>query len=320
MSRFSRFLLGLLAFALVASGCSLRTAGSPTGELTLVGRFETVQHLVVGHGVRISDITVGTVTGLKLDGYDAIVTMSIADGRDIPVGTIASVSSTSLLGENYVRLLLPPNPTGEMVKNGDELTTGPADASFEELTVQLLALLRAIQGRDVATVVNAGVDAIGNRGAELGQLIQTLDEVGDGLTGQSAELVKVLDSFVAFGESIADEAELLGDSIVRAADATGALAAQSDRIVQTFKDVNAVATALEAQVLIPHRAELDRILDRLKPIVSVLANERDLLIAGLDALRVASTKLPRVVENRQALSYGLVNQIILPGLPPLNLG
>lgn len=312
---------GLLVVVLVLSGaCTLQTAGGPKGDRTFVARFDDTQHLVVGHSVRVADVTVGTVTGLRLDGYDAVVEMSIVDDRELPVGTVASVSATSLLGENYVRLRFPDEVEPPFHEDGDELPTSSADASFEELTIQLLGVLRAIEGRDVADIVDAGATAIGGRGDELGGLLQRLDELGDGLTGQSEQLVTALDSFGQLGSDLAARAESFGSSIERTAEATGTLAAQGDRVVVLLEELTRVAATLDANVLGPHRAALDRILDQLAPVADVLADDTDTLIALLEALRTASPLLPRAIEDHEALSYGIFDTFIVPGQEPFHPG
>ena len=310
----------LVVLVLTAGACTLQTAGGPKGDRTFVARFDDVQHLVVGHSVRVADVTVGTVTGLRLDGFDAVVEMSVVDGREIPVGTVASVSATSLLGENYVRLRFPDEVEPPYHEDGDELPTSSADASFEELTVQLLGVLRAIEGRDVADIVDAGATAIGGRGDELGGLLQRLDELGDGLVGQSEQLVTAMDSFGQLGADLADRADSFGSSIERTAEATGTLAAQGDRVVVLLEELTRAAATLDANVLAPHRAELDRILDQLAPVAGVLAEDSDRLIALLEALRTASPLLPRMIEDHEALSYGIFDTFVVPGQEPFHPG
>lgn len=321
MTRAALTRLGLLVVLLLVSGaCTLQTAGGPKGDRTFVARFDDVQHLVIGHSVRVADVTVGTVTGLRLDGYDAVVEMSIVDDRELPVGTVASVSATSLLGENYVRLRFPDEVEAPFHEDGDELPTSSADASFEELTIQLLGVLRAIEGRDVADIVDAGATAIGGRGDELGGLLQRLDELGDGLTGQSEQLITALDSFGQLGSDLAARAESFGSSIERTAEATGTLAAQGDRVVVLLEELTRAAATLDANVLAPHRATLDRILDQLAPVADVLAEDADTLIALLEALRTASPLLPRMIEDHEALSYGIFDTFVVPGQEPFHPG
>lgn len=321
MTRPLRHLVLAVVLALAAGACTLQTAGGPKGDLTLHGRFDDIQHLVVGHSVRMSDVVVGTVMRIELDGYDALVEMSIVDDRPVPVGTVASISATSLLGENYVRLRLPDEVAPPYHEDGDELPTGGADASFEELTIQLLAVLRAVEGRDVSDIVDAGATALGGRGDELGGLLQRLDELTDGLVGQSEQLVLAMDSFGSLGQVLAENAEIIGGSLERAADATGTLAAQGDRVVVLVEELTGLAGTLDANVLAPHREQLDRILSRLAPIADVLVEDADTLIATLEALRKASPLIPRMIENHEALTYAIFDTFIVPGRDePLNPG
>lgn len=292
-----RALATLVLVALTVAGCSIRTAGSPVGDTTLVARFDDVQHLVVGHTVRLADVPVGTVTAVELDGYDAVVELSISDAIDIPEGTQAAISATSLLGENFVRLEPPPTPTGAVLADGDTIATGGADASFEEITIELLALFRAIQGRDLATVINESHTALAGRGEQLNTLIATVSEVGDGLVVQNEDLVAIIDSLAQFGDDLVDHADLLGESIASAADATGSLAAQRERMVQTVEEIVGVANALDDEVLLPHTQRLETILDRLAPTAEVLADNREQLVGLLDATLRTNDRIPEVITD-----------------------
>jgi phospholipid/cholesterol/gamma-HCH transport system substrate-binding protein len=72
---------------------------------TVIGAA-TFAGLAKGSDVRISDIKVGTVQGLRLDSqtYDAVVTMTIMPKVKIPVDSVASISSEGILGGKYIRL------------------------------------------------------------------------------------------------------------------------------------------------------------------------------------------------------------------------
>ena len=305
-----RSLVAVLLAVLAVAGCSIRTAGSPVGDTTLVARFDDVQHLVVGHTVRLADVPVGTVTSVRLDGYDAVVELSISDEVELREGTTAAISATSLLGENFVRLKEPADGVGRMLGDGDELTTVGADASFEEITIELLTLFRAIQGRDIATVIDESHTALAGRGDQLNALITTVSEVGDGLVVQNEDLVAIIDSLAQFGDGLVDDADLLGESIESAATATGELARQRDRMVQTVEEILTVADTIDSEVLEPHTDRLNRILDRLAPTAEVLATNRGQLVTLLDALLRANDRLPRMVTDA-----GVANgMVIVDGL------
>lgn len=327
--RATRSIALLVLIALVGAGCSIRTAGSPVGDTTLVARFDDVQHLVVGHTVRLADVPVGTVTAVELDGYDAVVELSISDAVDIPAGTTAAISATSLLGENFVRLEPPPTVTSAVLADGDTIDTAGADASFEEITIELLALFRAIQGRDLATVINESHAALAGRGEQLNTLISTVSEVGDGLVVQNEDLVAIIDSLALFGDDLVDHADLLGDSIASAADATGSLAAQRERMVQTVTEIVDVANTLDEEVLLPHTQRLETILDRLAPTAKVLADNRGQLVGLLDATLRTNDRIPEVITD-DGVGEGYIildgvfltddNYLPLGGLLPLSAG
>ena len=315
-SRSRRALSAGIAVALLTtlSACNdYRTTGSPVGDLTLTAEFEDVQHLVVGHTVRMSDVPIGTVTGVDLDGYTAVVEISIADGRDIPEGTVASISATSLLGENYVRLVPPETPVSTIHRDGEELATSGTDASFETVTERLLVLLRAVNGRDIATIIDESHTALVGRGDELNELIGTVDELSEGLVEQTDELVTILDLAAALGDELAPDATRLGNAIDATAAASGAITAQRDRIVDAVTQILELARTLDTEVLDPHRDRLEVILDRLVPVLDLVAEERQQVIAVLDALNRANVKLPAAIEDGTIFGH-----IIITGLRLLN--
>lgn len=304
MTRLRSFGAVLVVVTLALAGCDLQTAGAPMGDLSFVARFDDVQHLVTGHSVRVADVTVGTVTGVDLDGYDAVVEMSIVDGRELPVGTTASISTTSLLGENYVRLRLPESG-GEPLPDGAELPTAGADASFEELTLQLLTLTRAVQGRDAAAVVEAGAEALGGRGDDLGDLVRTAGQLTRDLAAQRGSFEVLVDRLGQLGQSLAPEADEIGQTIELANEATGELASQRDRLVQTVQEITTLAGTLDAEVLTPHRAAIDGMLADLAPVVSTIDADVGTLVESLQKLVIFNENIPRASGGGVLLSYAI---------------
>ena len=76
-----RVLLGLLACALVLSGCSIYDAPLPGGPstgknpMTVTVMFRDVLDLVPQSTVKVNDVSVGKVTKVTLKGYVAKVTI-----------------------------------------------------------------------------------------------------------------------------------------------------------------------------------------------------------------------------------------------------
>ena len=170
MSRILRLTALVALVATLGASCSIRTAGSPRGDLELTAEFDDVANLVVGHSVQLSDVTIGTITDIELvDNRRARVTMSIEDDVELPVGTSAALSKTSLLGEQYVELR-PPDPGTPVVggqrnlESGDEIGETMITADFETVTERAIEFLGAVSAEDVATITSTGARALGGRG------------------------------------------------------------------------------------------------------------------------------------------------------------
>jgi phospholipid/cholesterol/gamma-HCH transport system substrate-binding protein len=103
--------------------------GVASGAYKLDARFAQVGGLVTGADVRISGIKVGTVVGQTLDAqtYEAIVSLAIEPGVEVPNDTSAQIASEGLLGGSYVSLQ--PGGSETMLAGGEtiEYTQGSVD-------------------------------------------------------------------------------------------------------------------------------------------------------------------------------------------------
>jgi phospholipid/cholesterol/gamma-HCH transport system substrate-binding protein len=310
-------LVAVVAALLVAGGCDLRTAGAPKGALTVSVVFDDAQHLVPGHAVKVADVEVGTVVAVELDGYRARVTMSIGDGRTIPEGTRASLSQTSLLGENYVRLEFPAGfdpATDPVVASGTELESGGEDPTLEQVTSDALDVLGAVEGTDLARIVQALSSALSGRGEELHTVIEQLARVGDTFASQQADLATAIDGLGELGSSLAaDDGAAVAALTTDLADAAQTLARQRDRFVDTLARVNDLARVLDDGVLAAHQGQLDQILGQLDDVTHTLATNRETVGRLLQNLAVLSERAPRSADNVGGiLIYAWVTSLSLP--------
>lgn len=122
------------AVVLAAAGFFLFFAYTNTSMRTVQGyeltaRFDRVDGLVNGADVRLSGIKVGTVVAQELDphSYSAIVRMQINPSVHLPEDTFARITSSGLLGSNY--LALSPGGSDIMLEPGEEIieTQGAVD-------------------------------------------------------------------------------------------------------------------------------------------------------------------------------------------------
>jgi phospholipid/cholesterol/gamma-HCH transport system substrate-binding protein len=95
----------------------------------LTARFDRVGGLKNGADVKISGIKVGTVVNQSLDPktFEAVVRLSVESDIKLPVDTVAAVSSSGLLGTDF--LSLTPGNEDEIIKPGGTIghTQPPMD-------------------------------------------------------------------------------------------------------------------------------------------------------------------------------------------------
>jgi phospholipid/cholesterol/gamma-HCH transport system substrate-binding protein len=95
----------------------------------LSARFDRVGGLRTGADVKISGIKVGTVLDQALDpkSFEAVVRLSVQSDIKLPVDTIAAVTSSGLLGSDF--LSLTPGNEDEIIKPGGRIghTQPPMD-------------------------------------------------------------------------------------------------------------------------------------------------------------------------------------------------
>jgi len=92
-----------------------------TGGYPLKAQFQRVGGLQLGADVRMAGIKVGTVTDQRLDPqtYQAVVRFTVDPSIELPEDSSASITSSGLLGESYLKLQ--PGGSPQMLEPGDEV-------------------------------------------------------------------------------------------------------------------------------------------------------------------------------------------------------
>jgi phospholipid/cholesterol/gamma-HCH transport system substrate-binding protein len=289
----------LVTVTLVGSGCSLRTAGSPQGDLELTAEFDDVANLVVGHSVQLADVTVGTVTGIDLvDDRTARVTMSIEDDIELPVGTSAALAKTSLLGEQYIELR-PPDRSVEvvdqrMLQSGEEIGETLITADFETVTERAIEFLGAVSAEDIGTITSTGAEALAGRGDDLNTLLSDLTTVVTDLDSQRLEIARTIDGFAALSADLARGDDEVGTLIGDLSDASVTLARNRRRVIGALRGIRDMTQVTNQVVLAEHTDSLVATIQDLDPILSTLAGQRPLIE---DMLTSTNAFLTDIADN-----------------------
>ncbi|TDC89129.1 MlaD family protein [Actinomadura sp. 7K507] len=313
------------AVVLAVSGCSYQTAGAPKGDLTLTATFTDVQQLVAGHSVKMSDITVGSVLKVELDGYKSKVTLSVEDDIKIPQGTLAEIKVTSLLGENYVDLRLPPGKSmnaGPFLADGAAIGNTSVQPSFEQVIGQAGPLIEALAGDDVATVVNAGATALDGNGEKLNKTIAQAGGLLKMFADQRRELGESVDRFAQLGRSLAKGSSALDEAPGRLERTTRLLDDNKEEIVHTVDRLTHLARQLNDKVLEKRIGRFRALLQDLDPVLKELGGNRKRLTDLVNGLVDFSDKLPQASYDGQLLLYPILQfawpdgSAVIPGHGP----
>ena len=85
------------------------TQGKGPGAFTIQAQIPDVDNLERNSRVRVGDVTVGNVTKIERQGWNALVTMRLNGNVELPQNATARVGQTSLLGSLHVELAPPPD-------------------------------------------------------------------------------------------------------------------------------------------------------------------------------------------------------------------
>ena len=308
-----RLLALTIGLALVAGACSIETAGAPTGAVSLYATFDDVQDLTPGHNVQASNVVVGSVRRIDLDGHRARVELSIVDSFRAPDGVAAVVRRTSLLGEYYVDLVLPERfdaVAGPFLHDGDMIEEATTQPDVEQLAEQAASVVGALTADDIGATINAAATGLGGRGQVLHDLVQDAGLVLDALADQQAALASTVDSMAELGGTLAPRAGELATTIGQLADASGTLADSRDRIVAAVAALVELATATNDTVIEPHAERLATLLQQLRPMLGLLSDRSDVLADLIIDLGRFVDLFPTAVHNGNVL---LLTWAFLPG-------
>lgn len=245
----------LLAGVLALSGCQFRGAASfplPGGvgggdELTI--EFTDVLDLVPQSAVKVNDVTVGSVKKIELSpgGYTAVVTVSLKKGLELPANATASLRQTSLLGEKFVSIDAPANPSSARLTNGDRigLDRTSRNADIEEVLGALSLVLNGGSLEQLQVINSELTKALAGREPQVRAFLRQLSAFMGGLDQQKDHIVAALDGLDRLSAKLAANRTTLDVALRDLPKGAAILAderAQLTKLLTGLKNLGTVAT------------------------------------------------------------------------------
>jgi phospholipid/cholesterol/gamma-HCH transport system substrate-binding protein len=126
--------LGLAALFAFSAGSD----GGTLGSYRVVAHFATAEGVYLDSPVTLAGVQIGRVSKMEFDSrrQTAIVTMEIAPEIELPLDSIAIVTSEGMIGGRFIRM----EPGGEldMLRDGDRLDYTQGSIMFEDLLAKII--------------------------------------------------------------------------------------------------------------------------------------------------------------------------------------
>jgi len=205
-SRIASRALALVIVALVLSSCgswkgiaNVPLPGGPgtgSNKTTIYVQMPDTLALNVNSRVRVADVFVGRVRAITLKNWVATLTLDLQSGVKLPENTLAKIGQTSLLGSQHVQLDAPPDPSPQLLKNGDTipLKNSSAFPTTERVLASIATILRGGGISNLETIQTEINNVLTGRADQIREFLNRLDTFTDELNKQRDDITHAIDS------------------------------------------------------------------------------------------------------------------------------
>lgn len=218
-------LLGLVL--LVWAALNIVRLDAVENPFRVTASFQTSPGLRPDFQVAYLGVQIGTIDKVELKGREAVVSLKLFKGTELPRNVRAAVRRQSAVGEPYVDLI-PPDDTDRstvLLAEGDHISIGRTEVpvAYSELFEILDSLVTVINPEDLRTLSH---------------------ELAAGLEGRGASIRKLLEGSSRFTSSLAEHADLVDQVIVDLTRLTGTLARNREALGAGVDNLALLASGL----------------------------------------------------------------------------
>jgi phospholipid/cholesterol/gamma-HCH transport system substrate-binding protein len=284
----------------VAAALLLGSCIGGRGGIRVDAIFRDIGDLPRFANVQVSDVVVGSVRGIRLDGYNARVSMRIDPKAQIPSNATALIRSTSLLGEKFVELVPPEKgtPSSTPLRDGDIIPLERTERipGVDDAFIKLGRLLEGGSAADLAVVINSSAEILRNREGRLGEIFATLRGFSGVLAARAPDVAVAVESLDTAFASLAGGADAITRAISSSADVTTILAEQQADLDGLVGSLDRAAAVLERYVS-QTRGAPDAALKDLRSILDEVMKTTGDLSKALTALARFTDLWPRAIPG-----------------------
>lgn len=286
----------LLAVAAVVSGCGdwqglnsiplPGVQGRGPGAFTIQAQMPDVDNIEPNSRVRVADVTVGNVTKIERQGWNALVTMELNENVQLPANATAKLGQTSLLGSLHIELAPPTDvaPEGRLREGSLIPLKSASNYPSTEQTLASVALLLNGGGiGHVQDITEAFSTAWTGREADLRSLIEQLDIFIGYVNDQKGDIIAANESINSLVGQFAEQKPVVDKALRTIPDALEVLKDQRNNLSEALVQLGRFS-ALAADSVDQTKEALVQELRDLGPTLEQLANAGPALTRALSFL------------------------------------
>lgn len=273
-------LAGLLLSGCDASVYSLPLPGGPdVGEdpMTVKVEFADVLDLVPQSTVKVNDVSVGKVTDIDLEGYQALVTLEIRRDVELPGNAVAELRQTSLLGEKFVELSAPEQGAiADPLEDGETIPIERAgrNPEVEEVLGALSLLLNGGGVAQLKTITQELNKALEGREESAKSVLRNLRTFTGQLDENKADIVAAIESLNRLALAAEKQLPTIDKALEELPSALDSIDRQRDDLVEMLAALNDLSD-VAVDVIARSKGATITSLQRLDPVLTQLAASGD---------------------------------------------
>lgn len=259
------------------------TAGKGPGAFTVQAQMPDVNNLKQNSRVRVGDVTVGNVTRIDRQGWNALVTMRLNGDVQLPANATATVGQTSLLGALHIELAPPTNvaPEGRLHEGSlIPISSAGAYPSTEQTLAAISLLLNGGGIGQVQDITKALSTAFTGREADLRSLIEQLDKFIAYNNDQKDDIIAATESLNNLVGQFAAQKPVVDKALKTIPDALAVLKDQRNQLADALSQLGKFS-ALAADSVNQTKEALVAELHDLGPVLQSLADAGPALTRAL---------------------------------------
>lgn len=235
-----RVYLNIAAFFVLFAALSVWAAQNVLRPASLADTYAVEASFTDATGLRSGvEVTyrgmrVGSVGNVSLASQSSTVRLDIDADRELPIESTATIRRRSAVGEPYVAIDPPPDPSGATMPTDDthviDVRSTTTALAYGDLFDSADELLASVDPDALDTVVGELADALRGRGDELHDLLGQTAEVTSTFAAGGGELDRLATELTALTGVLADKATTIADSTDDLGLLVDSLAASADDV------------------------------------------------------------------------------------------